>query len=98
MLDTNIPVKHNHAMLSKDDIDVLRRSRPKGRNRLPKAMELAKLTQVQLAEQTGLTQSYISRLKNGQYSDIPGSTMRLLADVFGVTIEELFPAREAVAS
>jgi transcriptional regulator with XRE-family HTH domain len=85
------------AVLTKDNIETLRRSRIKGRNRLAKAMELAGLTQVQLAERSGLTQSYLSRIKNGHYSDLPGETMRALAETFGCAIEDLFPAREAIA-
>lgn len=70
----------------------------KGRNRLQKAMDLAGLTQVQVADRTGYTQPYISRVKNGHYSDLPGETMRTFAELFGCAIEDLFPAREAVAS
>lgn len=62
-------------------------------NRLAHAMELAGVTQVQLAEAVGLTQPYISRIKNGQYGDeLPGETMRRLAAFFGCSIETLFPA------
>lgn len=85
-------------MLSKQEVLTLKRTRPRGRNRLALAMTLADITQVQLAEKTGLTQSYISKIQNGQYGDIPGETMRTLANEFGVSIEDLFPAREAVAS
>lgn len=56
-------------------------------------MELAKVTQVQLAEATGLTQSYISRIKNGRYEDLSGDTMRALADYFCCTLDDLFPAK-----
>jgi len=61
-------------------------------------MELAAVTQVQIAERIGLTQSYISKVKNGDYTDLPGETMRAFAEYFGCAIEDLFPAREAVAS
>lgn len=61
-------------------------------------MELADVTQVQIADKTGHTQSYISKVQNGRYSDLPGETMRSFADYFGCQIEDLFPAREAVAS
>jgi transcriptional regulator with XRE-family HTH domain len=85
-------------VLTKDQVETLRRSRKGGRNRLARAMELAHVTQVQLAEKTGYTQPYISKVKNGQYADLPGETMRTFAEVFGCSIEDLFPAREAVAS
>lgn len=79
-------------MLSQKQLDELRRSRGQSRNRLGKAMELATLTQVQLAEGTGLTQSYISRIKNGRYDDLSGDTMRALANFFGCSLDDLFPA------
>jgi transcriptional regulator with XRE-family HTH domain len=85
-------------VLTKDQVETLKRSRVRGRNRLAKAMELADVTQVQIAAKTTFTQSYISRVKNGNYSDLPGETMRAFADYFGCAIEDLFPAREAVAS
>lgn len=85
-------------MLTKDQLESLKRSRAKGRNRLSKAMDLADITQVQLAEKTGFTQSYISRILNGRYSDLPGETMRTLSEAFGCAMEDLFPAREAIAS
>lgn len=77
---------------------MLKRSRGRERNRIARAMELAGVTQVQVAERTGFTQSYVSRVLNGRYSALPGETMRTFADVFGCAIEDLFPAREAVAS
>lgn len=98
MLDRNIPSRHTLLVLSKQQVDVLKRSRARGRNRVERAMELAEVTQVIVADATGLTQSYISRIKNGQYTDLPGETMRTMADYFGCAIEDLFPAREAVAS
>lgn len=86
-------------MLSRKDIERLKRTKVTSRNRVALAMELAEVTQVQVAEKTGFTQSYVSRIKNGIYSeDLPGETMRAFADYFGCAIEDLFPAREAVAS
>ncbi len=76
----------------------MRRTSPTGRNRVKQAMDMAGLTQVQVAEKTGLTQPQISRIQNGHYSDLPGETMRTLADLFKCSIEDLFPAREALAS
>lgn len=85
-------------MLTKEQVETLKRSRGKSRNRIAKAMELADVTQVQIAAKTGLTQSYISRIKNGLYADVPGETMRAFAEFFGCAIEDLFPAREAVSA
>lgn len=61
-------------------------------------MKLAHITQVQLAAKTKCTQSYVSRVRNGRYEDLPGETMRAFAEAFGCQIEDLFPAREAIAS
>lgn len=85
-------------MLSREHAEILKRSRTRGRNRIAKAMELAGVTQVEIAATTGYTQSYVSRVKNGLYSNLPGETMRTFAEYFGCQIEDLFPAREAVAS
>lgn len=60
-------------------------------------MSLAGLTQVVVAERTGFTQSYVSRVQSGRYRDLPGETMRAFADLFGCAIEDIFPARQAVA-
>lgn len=76
----------------------MRRTPPTGRNRIPEAMDLSGVTQMQIAAGTGFTQSYISRIRNGRYDAMPGETMRALATFFGCSIEDLFPAREAVAS
>ncbi len=61
-------------------------------------MDLTGVTQVQVASGTGLTQSYVSRIKNGLYADLPGETLHAFAEYFGCQIEDLFPSREAVAS
>jgi len=98
MLDTHMRYAYIRAVLTRDQVETLKRSRIRGRNRIAKAMELAHVTQVQIAERTDFTQSYISRVKNGQYADLPGETMRAFAEFFGCAIEDLFPSREAVAS
>lgn len=84
-------------MLNTEQLDELRRTPPGGANRIAVAMRLATLTQVELAERTGFTQSYVSRVKDGRYSDLPTETTRAFAAAFGCSIEDLFPAREAVA-
>ena len=84
-------------MLTKKQVDQLKRSAGRTKNRVALAMELADVTQVQVADKTGFTQSYVSRVQNGHYSALPGETMRTFAAYFGCSIEDLFPAREAVA-
>lgn len=98
MLDTHNHYRYILQVLSKEQLETLRCSQLQGRNRVPAAMDLAGMTQVQLAEKTGYTQPTVSRVRNGRYSDLPGETMRKFAEVFGCAIEDLFPAREEVAS
>lgn len=79
-------------MLSGEQVAELRQD-ASGRNRIGCAKRLAKLTQVEIAERTGYTQSFISKIENGQYVDLPGETMRTFAGLFGCAIEDLFPRR-----
>lgn len=67
-------------------------------NKMALAMKLAGVTQVEVAAGVGLTQASVSRIKSGNYVDLPLSTLRKLSDYFGCQIEDLFPSREAVAS
>lgn len=66
-------------------------------NRLKKAMELLDVTHVQVAQGVGTSQPNLTDISNGKYSRLPLETARRLATYFGCTIEDLFPAREAVA-
>lgn len=81
-------------MLTPEQLTELRHAVPSGPNKIPQAMTLAGVTQVQIAEGTGFTQSYISRIQNGNYEALPGETMRSVAVFFGCSIEDLFPAPE----
>lgn len=67
-------------------------------NRLAEAMRLVDIKQVALAEQTGLSQPYISDVARGRHTTITVDNARPLAEYFGCAIEDLFPARQAVAS
>jgi transcriptional regulator with XRE-family HTH domain len=84
-------------MLSREQLRKLRATPLEGANKIARAMELAEVTQVQVAEGTSLTQSYVSRVARGLYERLPGETMREFAEFFGCTIEDLFPARDAAA-
>lgn len=86
-------------MLSRDKLIRLR-AMPVGTsgNRLDYAMDLAEITQVQLGERTGFAQPYISRIANGFHERMPLDTARAIADVFGCTVDDIFPGRQAVAS
>lgn len=67
-------------------------------NKVALAMKLARVTQVEVAAGVNLTQASVSRIKNGDYVDLPLSTLRAFASYFGCQIEDLFPVTEAVAS
>lgn len=83
-------------MLTRSKLSELRRTKLEGPNRLRQAMKLAEITQVQLSERMGLSQSQISEDMNGKFSDLSLTKARAYADLFGCTVDDLFP-REAVA-
>ena len=66
-------------------------------NKVGLAMALTGATQEQIEATTGLKQPYVSSIVNGRYSKLPLETARKIADFFGCLIEDLFPAKEAVA-
>lgn len=81
-------------MLTENQIDQLKAEPVQGANRLGRAMEIASVTQVQLAEAIGHTQPYVSSIVNGKYSALPIETARKFSSFFGCSIEEMFPARD----
>lgn len=81
---------HTLAVLTRKQLRELRGAKAPGRNRVTQAMKLAGLTQVQLAQRLGVTQSYISKIANGQYRGLPGEMTHTLARFFGCAIEDLF--------
>lgn len=82
-------------MLNAKQLARLRRLPLDGPNKLQAAMDLAELTQVELAGLLGVPQPYVSKVKRGDYSrrGLPTETARRFADAFGCSIEDLFPAR-----
>lgn len=76
----------------------LRAAAPNGPNKVRQARELAGLTQVEMAKALGAEQVYISKIERDRFSRLPLENARELAQFFGCHIEDLFPAREAVAS
>ena len=82
-------------MLNVEQLEHLRRVETTP-NRVGTAMALTGVTQIELAAAIGLTQGYVSRIKNGQYGpELPGETMRAFAEFFGCAIEDLFPKAAA---
>lgn len=85
-------------MLNAKQLRALRNSTvPTEGNRIATAITLAATTQEEVADATGLTQSYISDVKRGRFTTITLANARKFADFFGCGIDDLFPARQAVA-
>lgn len=61
-------------------------------------MTIAGVTQVQVAAAVGIAQSQVSEDANGKFSEMSLDKARTYARYFGCDVEDLFPAREAVAS
>lgn len=85
------------ALLSTRKLRELRDTPAKG-NRVARAIELAEVTQLDVSAATALPQPYISDVARNRYETITVDNARKFADYFGCAIEDLFPAREAVAS
>ena len=66
------------------------RSEP-GANRVSKAISLARVTQVTIAEAVGLPQPYVSDVARQRYRTITVQNARKFANFFGCAIEDLFP-------
>lgn len=79
-------------MLSSEHLRILRRTKVPGTNKLKLAMDLGSITQVELAAGVGISQSYVSRIANGEHPSLPLDTTHALAQFFGCQIEDLFPA------
>ncbi len=84
-------------MLSHEQLETLRRAPVTTRNKLALAMVLATVKQEQLTEATGLTQGFISKIKNGRYQELKPEAMDALAKFFGCAADELFPELRKVA-
>ena len=79
-------------MLTSAQIRKLRTAPLTGRNKVALAMTLADLTQVEVAGRLGKAQSHVSDVCRGEYIDLPLETSRAWAHLFGVQVEDLFPA------
>lgn len=85
--------------LTQEQLDALRAVPLMGGmpNRLRIAIALAQVKQADIVDETGLWAPNLSNLVNGKYANLHVDTARKLAEFFGCAIEDLFPAREAVA-
>jgi transcriptional regulator with XRE-family HTH domain len=84
--------------LTSHQLKRLRGARNTVGNRLQLAIDLAGETQMGLARVVGMSNTYISDTARGRYHDISLEKARIFAEHFGCAIEDLFPAREAIAS
>lgn len=87
----------SNVKLTAKQLRELRDSHTEG-NRVGRAIDLADVTQLDVAGATGLPQPYISDVARNRYSTITVENAHKFAEYFGCQIEDLFPAREAVAS
>jgi DNA-binding Xre family transcriptional regulator len=71
---------------------------PPSGNRIATAFEISKRPQMDLVRTAGLTPQYVTDVKAGRFQSITVENARKFAEFFGCAIEDLFPAREAVAS
>lgn len=85
-------------MLTRKKLQALRRAKPEGPNKLKLAAELAGLTQTEIAQRIELAQSQVSEDMNGKAPEVSLAKARTYADLFGCTVDDIFPSREAVAS
>jgi transcriptional regulator with XRE-family HTH domain len=71
---------------------------PNGGNRIARAMQLAGVTQAEIASALGMHQPSVSSAKRGRYRTMYLTTAQKLAAYFGCAVEDLFPMTEKVAS
>lgn len=79
-------------MLTKQQLAELR-TEP-GTNRVARAIALAGVTQIALADALGVPQPYVSDVARQRYRTITVENARKFANFFGCSIEDLFPPGE----
>lgn len=85
-------------MLTPTQLKRLRAEPLTGANKVLLARRLTGTSQVAVAAGIdGMIQAKISLIERGEYSRLPLETSRKLAQFFGCSIEDLFPARDAEA-
>lgn len=85
-------------MLNDEQARTLRSAPLNGPNKLKLAMALADVTQAEVADRLGIKQPQVSDVVRGDYVDMPLETSRRYARCFGVSVEDLFPARDQQAA
>lgn len=93
------PIFHAVKQLTPEQLKALRMLPLDGKpNKLSLVMGLTGTTQIEVAEGTGFKQPYVSDVQRGRFRDIGVDNARRFADYFGCSIEDLFPAREAISA
>lgn len=83
--------------LTPTQIGELRRTGVETANRIAKAIELCGLSRVDVAKGTDLPYTYVTDVASGRFQTITVENAHKFAQFFGARIEDLFPARQAVA-
>ena len=83
-------------MLTEQQLAILR-SAP-STNRVAKAISVAGVTQVTVADAVGLPQPYVSDVARQRYRTITVENARKFADYFGCSIADLFPPSSEIPS
>lgn len=66
-------------------------------NKVRLARTMLGLSQGDVARELDFNQPLLSQIERGDYGDVMLERSRAIADLFGCSIEDLFPSREAVA-
>lgn len=66
-------------------------------NRVALAIELSGATTADIARGASLSYTYLSDVARGRFQTVTVANAHKLAEYFGCAIEDLFPAKEAVA-
>jgi DNA-binding XRE family transcriptional regulator len=83
-------------MLNRTKLRQLRETKTKAANKLRLAKELAETTQTIIARRMALAQSQVCDDMNGKSPDISLTKARAYADVFGCTVDDIFPPEASV--
>ncbi len=84
--------------LTKAQLKTLRDGDASTGNRLALAIDLSGETQTSVGLAVDLPHTYVSDVARGRYQTITVENAHKFAEHFGCAIEDLFPAKEAIAS
>lgn len=79
-------------MLTRNQLARLRRMETLEPNKIGLAMRIAGLNQKGLAGKLGVSQNAVHKDVKGKYTDLSLTKARTYADLFGCTVDDLFPS------